>query len=180
MARHTGILSALVVAAAVAAPSLAGAQVSQIGRGRNVGLGLVFGWPNVGLGLNAFISNLNSIQVDLTWSYRNAHGYFGARADFLFWMPRITSSAALDLRWYLGPGLNLGVVNGLYSRPDGKHPEDGAFFLEAEMPIGLALQFKFPLDVTLEAIPRLYLLDSSIGAYLGIDIAAAVNVRYYF
>lgn len=179
MATHARFLSALVVATAMAAPSAVLAQVSPIGHGRNIGLGLVFGWPNVGLSLNAFVSNLNSLQVDLTWSYRSARGYYGARVDFLFWMPRITSSAALDLRWYLGPGVNLGVVNGLYDRPDGKH-YDGGFFLEAEVPIGIALQFKFPLDVTLEAIPRLYLVDSTYGAYLGLDLAAAANVRYYF
>lgn len=179
MATRSRIVTALALATAIAAPSTVLAQTSPIGRGRNIGLGLTFGWPNVGLSLNAFLSQQHSLQVDLTWSYRRDYGYFGARADFLFWMQRLASGSALDLRWYLGPGLNLGVVNGLYNRPDGKHYDSG-FFLEAEVPIGLALQFKFPLDVTLEAIPRLYILDSSYGAFLGIDIAAAVNVRYYF
>lgn len=179
MSRPSRFLSLAFVAASLAAPSLAHAQVSQIGRGRNFGLGLVFGWPNVGVGLNAYISQLNSLQVDLTWSYRSGYGYFGARADFLFWMPRIASTSYADLRWYVGPGLNLGIVNGLYNRPDGKH-YDGGFFLEAEVPIGIGLQFKFPLDVMLEAVPRLYIFDTNYGAFLGINIAAAVNVRYYF
>ncbi len=181
MARHSRILSALVIAAAaVALPSAAGAQVSRIGHGRNIGLGAVLGWPNVGIGLNAFLSDLNSIQVALTWSYRNAHGYFGLRGDFLFWMQRIATSTALDVRWYLGPGVNLARVNGLYARSDGRIIEDGAFFLEAEMPVGIALQFKIPLDVALEGIPKLFLFDSGNGAALRLDFAAAVNLRYYF
>lgn len=179
MSRPSRFLPLAFFAASLAVPALAQAQVSQIGHGRNFGLGLVFGWPNVGIGLNAFVSQLNSIQVDLTWSYRADHGYFGARADFLFWMPRIASTSYADLRWYVGPGVNLGIVNGLYNRPDGKHYDSG-FFLEAEVPIGIGLQFKFPLDVMLEAVPRLYIFDTNYGAFLGINLAAAVNVRYYF
>jgi hypothetical protein len=32
----------------------------------------------------------------------------------------------------------------------------------------------------LEAVPRLYIFDTTYGAFLGINVAAAINVRYYF
>ncbi len=115
MSRPSPCLPALaLVAASLAVPALAHAQTSQIGRGRTFGLGLTFGYPNVGLGINAFLSPDTSIQADLTWAYRNDYGYFGLRGDFLFWMHRLATTRAFDLRWYFGPGVFINLGSGTY------------------------------------------------------------------
>ena len=89
---HLAVVGAL-AAASLALPCTAFAQ-SQIGHGRNFGIGLVAGFPNVGLGLNVFTAPTQSIQVDLTWSYRNQRGYFGARAGLS------VLDAAPRVRWF--------------------------------------------------------------------------------
>ncbi len=179
MLRRTRLVGALAFALPLTLSAAAEAQVSRVGHGRNIGVGLAAGYPNVGLALNVFLREQNSLQVDFTWSYRSGYGYFGARADFLFWMDRLASTSYADVRWYFGPGANVGIVSGEYARPDGRH-YSGGFFVEAELPVGIALQFSAPLDLALEAVPRLYLVDSVNGPQLGLSVAAAAHLRFYF
>lgn len=57
--------------------------------------------------------------------------------------------------------------------------DNGVFYLGAEAAIGLAWRFaRVPVDLAIEAVPRLGLLDHAGGLWF--DIGAAFHARYYF
>ncbi|MBL8600571.1 MAG: hypothetical protein JNK72_01475 [Myxococcales bacterium] len=167
-------LSAGLVAASAFALTLAGAPSeahAQVGGGRNFGLGLALGFPNVGISAN-IIQGSNSIQLVGALRYRNysESGGLFLRGDYLFYPAVLTRASALDLKFYVGPGVNLGLGLG---RADG-------FYLGAELPVGLAFQFRrVPIDIGLEAVPVLTLLSSNEFG-LGFGIGGAAHIRYYF
>lgn len=166
-----------VVAAMLALPSAAAAQSSPIGAARRFGLGVVLGFPDLGLSLNPYLTERTSLQVDLSFAYRSDDRYALARADYLFWMPAIASSSWGDLRWYVGPGLYVGIPTGLYYSTRGTFRERG-FFLGPEVAVGIGAAFKFPIEVMLEVAPRLQLFDDE-GFFVGLSFSGAIHVRYY-
>jgi len=154
----------------MAAPS--SARASEIGESENFGIGLVLGYPHFGVSINFFMSNWVSLQIDpalyVNHYYHNSHDNFGAacRVDLLFWMPRLASWTYADLRFYFGPGVNLGV---------GFSDHDNLGF-GVEFPVGIGFQFnKVPIDLNFEAVPVIYVIDD---VYFG--IGGALNARYYF
>lgn len=168
--RTARVLSgAAVIAATLIAPSLASAQV---GHGRNFGLGLAVGYPNVGLSGNAFLGRGSSIQFTAAFRFHNSRygrGLF-LRGDYLFYPATLARASAFELKFYFGPGVNIGLGVG-----DGR-----GFFLGAELPVGLTFQFsRVPLDVAIEAVPVLEILNGDYGQ-LGFGIGGAAHVRYYF
>jgi len=168
--RSTPLLSGLaVVAATLVAPSFASAQV---GRGRNFGLGLVLGYPNVGVSANLLLSDASGLQFTAAFRFHNSrygNGLF-LRGDYLFYPATLARASAFDLKFYFGPGVNLGLGVG-----DGR-----GFFLGAELPVGLALQFnRVPIDIAFEAVPVLEILNGNNGV-LGFGIGGATHIRYYF
>lgn len=170
--RITQILSgAAVIAATLVVPSLASAQV---GRGRNFGLGLAVGYPNVGLSGNVLLGGGGGSSIQFTASFRYHNRHYGSglflRGDYLFYPATLVRASAFDLKFYFGPGVNLGLGVG-----NGR-----GFFLGAELPVGLTFQFsRVPLDVALEAVPVLEILNGDNGE-LGFGIGGAAHVRYYF
>ena len=163
------LLGAAVITAALVAPSIASAQV---GHGRNFGLGLVLGYPNAGLSGNVIFNERTSLQ--LSAAFRSHNSRYGSglflRGDYLFYPATLVRSGALDLKFYFGPGINLGLGLG-----DGR-----GFFLGAELPVGLALQFsRVPIDIAFEAVPVLEILNGNDGK-LGFGIGGAAHIRYYF
>ncbi len=171
--RITQILSgAAVIAATLVVPSLASAQVGR-GRGRNFGLGLAVGYPNVGLSGNVLLGGgASSIQFTAAFRYHNRRYGSGLflRGDYLFYPATLVRASAFDLKFYFGPGVNLGLGVG-----NGR-----GFFLGAELPVGITFQFsRVPLDVALEAVPVLAILNGDNGE-LGFGIGGAAHVRYYF
>jgi hypothetical protein len=177
MITRTLFAMGLLAVGALVVPSRSEAQ-TRIGRGRNLGVGIALGYPNVGLAFNGYFRETFSLQIDVTWSYRSGYGFAGGRADALFWMPALATADWGMLRWYVGPGAFVGVVTGTYYGPRNAFRSRG-FFLGAEAALGIALQFKIPIDVTLEVVPQLHLVDSD-GFFLGADVAAALHARYYF
>jgi len=180
MKRTTGLLvaSAAALALALAAPSTAHAQV---GGGRNFGLGLALGYPDVGLSAQYFLNQRTSLQFVASFWYgdgyvrgRNYAGYVPVssgiflRADYLFHPNVLTRGRVAALEWYVGPGLNFGFGNNDW------------FTLGVEAPIGLAVHFQqVPIDLALEFVPRLNILNSNgVGLYFG--GAGTFHVRYYF
>lgn len=182
MKRNTGLLvaSSAALALALAAPSTAQAQQT-IGNGRNFGLGLALGYPDVGISAQYFLNPRASLQFTATFWYgdgyvrgRNYAGYVPVtsgiflRADYLFHPNVLTRGRVAALEWYIGPGANFGFGNNEW------------FTLGLEAPIGLAVQFQsVPIDIALEFVPRLNILNSNgVGLYFG--AAGTLHVRYYF
>jgi hypothetical protein len=154
---------------------------TQIGNQRRIGLGLALGYPNVGLGTNFYLKSNVSLQLDATWGWRSGTSGFFARGDVLFWLNRLASGSAGELTWYVGPGAFLGFASGRYCRGYGNtYCSDGVFYLGLEAAIGIAWRFAaVPIDLALEAVPRLGLFDHQ-GAGLWFDIGAAFHARFYF
>ena len=171
-------LAAVSLLAGLAAlPSPAAAQASPIGSARRFGIGAVLGFPDVGLSLNPWLTARTSLQVDLSFAYRSNDRYGLGRVDYLFWLPTIASAGWGDLRWYVGPGLYVGIPTGLYYSVRGNFRERG-FFLGAEAAVGIGAAFKFPIEVMAEVAPRLQLADDE-GLFLGLSWSGAIHVRYY-
>lgn len=165
-----GLVAGVVLAGAlVAVPS--SVRASEIGNSENFGIGLVLGYPHLGLSINYFMTSSVSLQIDPALHvYHHYHNNdnlgIGCRVDLLFWMPTLASWTFADLRFYLGPGVNLGMGFG-------DHNNLG---LGVEFPVGIGFQFnKVPIDLNIEAVPVIYLIDD---VYFG--IGGALNARYYF
>lgn len=163
-----GVGASLVFAAlSVCAPE---AQ-AQVGGGRNFGLGLALGFPNVGLSGNYFMGQ-NSLQFAVAARYRNFSdtGALFLRADYLFYPATLARGSGADLKFYVGPGLNLGLGLGNVS----------GFYLGAELPVGLSVQLRrVPLDIAVEAVPVLFLFNGD-GIDPAFGIGGTLHVRYYF
>ena len=130
------------------------------------GVGVVAGYPDLGLSLNAFLTDTTSLQINPVASIGEDPG-FGGRLDWLFWPSTIASSDALDVDWFIGPGANF-------------YAGEWGFGLGAELPVGIGLAFQaVPIDLNLEAVPILHLIDDD-GVNPGFGIAGALNARYYF
>lgn len=178
MKPHALLLPAL-TALTLLAPATANAQVSPISRTRKFGLGAALGYPGLGVSINPFFSQHTSLQVDIGAGVRSTDQFFAGRVDFLYWFPHIASASWGDLRWYIGGGAYVDVPwDTYYSRRYGFR-RSGAFSLGAEAAVGIGFQLKFPIDIMLEAVPRLQLIDED-GFWAAVDFAAAIHVRYYF
>jgi hypothetical protein len=175
---HPKHVSLVLAAAFVAIPVVSQAQ-TQVGTARTFGLGVVVGFPSVGLSANFFVNPHNSVQIGATWSYRNDDRYVGIRADYLFWMPTLATGSYGEIRWYFGPGIVTGIVNGLY-RGGRTLARSNGWFLGAELPIGIGVRFRaVPIDLMAEVVPVLHLFDDQ-GAYAGLDVVGALHARIYF
>ncbi len=182
MKRTNGLLVASTAALALtlAAPSTAHAQV---GGGRNFGLGLALGYPDIGLSAQYFMNPRRSLQFVAAFWYRN--GYIGRRdltgdqpadsgiflrGDYLFHPNVLTRGSVAALEWFVGPGINAGFGFGGSSW----------FSLGIEGAIGLAVQFLHaPIDITVEFVPRIVLVTSN-GFYPDFIPSGTLHARYYF
>lgn len=159
-----GLVAGLVLAGVLAVAS--NARATEVGSSKNFGIGIVVGYPDIGLSINWFLSSLISVQIDPTIHFFDDNLRIGGRVDLLFWMPKLASFGFADLRWYWGPGANLGVGLG----------DKGGFGLGAELPVGIGFQFNsVPIDLNIEAVPVLHIIDD-----IKFGIGGALNARYYF
>ena len=155
------------------------AEATEVGRGRDFGLGVAFGSPT-SLVAKYFVGGGNALDFGLGfwsagWNCRrrggapdvcdnyNAFDLFTVNADYL-WQEPIVAGHAASLDWHIGAGGRAWFG-------------DGAFALAARMPVGLDLGFRKPsfLEVFLELAPAVYVVP---GLYL--DIEAFLGVRFYF
>ncbi len=144
---------------------------AQVGGNRSFGLGLALGFPDVGLSAN-IITGQNSIQLvgALRYDDYSDRGALFLRADYLFYPAVLARGSGADLKFYVGPGLHLGLGLG----------RSGGFYLGGELPLGLAVQLRrVPIDIAVEAIPMLGLIHSG-GTDLRFGIGGALHIRYYF
>jgi hypothetical protein len=155
------------------------AAATEVGHGRNFGIGAAFGSPTSLVG-KVFVGGGNAFDFGLGfWSYgwgcqrrgdapRLCDGYdafdlLTVNADYL-WQDGIVGGASATLDWHIGGGGRIWVG-------------DGTFAAAARMPVGLDLTFRKPsfLEVFLELAPALYIVPG-----LELDLEAFLGVRFYF
>jgi hypothetical protein len=155
------------------------AHATEVGRGRDFGLGVALGSPT-SLVAKYFVGGGNALDFGLGfWSYgwgcrrRGAapevcdnYGAFDlvtANIDYL-WQDGIVSGRTAALDWHIGAGGRVWIG-------------DGSFAAAARMPVGVDVTFRKPdfLEVFLEIAPALYIVPG-----LEIDIEAFLGVRFYF
>jgi hypothetical protein len=151
------------------------AQATEVGRGRDFGIGVAVGSPTSVVG-KIFIGGGNAIDFGLGfWTYGwgcNDRGYCDGRsldvvtlsADYL-WQDGIVSGSKANLDWHIGAGGRVWVGAG-----------DAA--VAARMPVGLDLTFRRPsfLEVFVEIAPAVYVVPNLVD----VDIEAFLGVRFYF
>jgi opacity protein-like surface antigen len=169
-----------VLALTVVAGAGATAHATEVGRGRNFGLGFQLGEPTAFIG-KAFIGGDNAIDFGVGfqgWGYRGCYhrgpnDYCGDRyrdlslhGDFL-WQENLVHQQ-VNLDWHIGGGARV-----VFWRWDGG--SDVGLF--ARVPIGLDLSFQRPsfLEVFFEIAPGLWLIP-----FADIDLDAALGVRLFF
>lgn len=154
------------------------AQATEVGHGRDFGLGFAFGSPT-SIVAKYFIGDNNALDFGLGfWRYgwhcdnpadNQYCGHYSAfnrvslNADYL-WQDPIVAGRAANLDWHIGAGGRVWLGG-------------GDFALAARMPIGLDLTFRKPafLEVFLELAPALYIVPD-----INLDIEAFLGVRFYF
>ena len=150
------------------------AEATEVGHGRDFGLGVAIGSPTSIVG-KVFVGGDNAVDFGFGfWTYGfgcNDRGYCDGRtldvvtlnADYL-WQDSITGGAKATLDWHIGAGGRVWVGSG-----------DAA--VAARMPVGLDLTFRKPsfLEVFLELAPAVYVVPG-----IGVDIEAFLGVRFYF
>jgi hypothetical protein len=167
----------LVGSCAVFFAKLPSASATEVGRGRDLGLGFAFGSPTSLVG-KYFVGPGNALDFGLGfWSYgwrcSRADGRFcsGDRAfdlvsinvDYL-WQEPIVAGPGANLDWHIGAGGRVWLGG-----------DD--FAAAARMPLGIDLTFRRPdfLEVFLEVAPAVYVVPN-----INLDIEAFLGVRFYF
>lgn len=154
--------------------NLSRAEATEVGRGRDFGLGVAFGSPTSIVG-KYFVGGGSAWDFGFGfWTYGwgcNNRGFCDGRsfdvvtlnADYL-WQDGIVAGSKANLDWHIGAGGRVWVGGGDAS-------------VAARMPVGLDLTFRKPsfLEVFLELAPAVYVVP---GLYL--DLEAFLGVRFYF
>jgi hypothetical protein len=179
----TRLLSVMVLSLTIVAGTSATAHATEVGNGRNFGLGFQLGDPTALIG-KAFIGRGNAIDFGLGfgvgWGYarcRDSHGdwyYCGDRygrnwslhGDYLWQDNLVRGRAQLD--WHIGAGARIDFWDAF---------DGGRVAVTARMPIGLDLSFDRPnfLEVFFELDPGIVIVPPLI-----FDLDAAIGVRFFF
>jgi hypothetical protein len=167
------VLAGIVALAVTAWPGRA--QATEVGYGRNLGLGFVLGDPTGFVG-KYWVGRTNAIDMGFgfygyAWGWCDNHGCggnqsFSLNADYLWQSNLVRSTAQLD--WHIGAGARTIIWN------DGGR---GHVALGPRMPIGLDLMFNNPnfLEVFFELAPIIYVAPGA-----GFNIEGGLGVRLYF
>ena len=150
------------------------AHATEVGHGRNFGLGVAFGSPTSIVG-KYFLSSENAIDFGLGfWTYGwgcNNRGFCEGRsfdvvtvnADYL-WQDSVVHGGKASLDWHIGAGGRVWIGGGDAS-------------IAARMPVGLDLTFRKPsfLEVFLEIAPAVYVVPD-----VHLELEGFLGVRFYF
>jgi hypothetical protein len=178
----TRLISVMVLSVTIVAGAGATARATEVGNGRNFGLGFQLGDPTALIG-KVFIGRGNAIDFGLGlggWGYsrcrdRNNNWYycgdryghdFSIHGDYLWQDNLVHQQAKLD--WHIGAGARMIFWDAF---------DGGRVALIGRMPIGLDLTFQRPsfLEVFFEVAPGIMVVPP-----LYFDIDAALGVRFYF
>jgi hypothetical protein len=157
------------------------ASATEVGRGRDFGLGLAFGNPSAIVG-KVFAGSTEAIDFGL--GFRN-HGYgncnnhrwgcgndsLSLHADYLR-QDNLLMQGNVVLDWHLGGGGRVWFYD-----YDNDNNNDDDLAIAARMPVGIDLMFRRPsfLELYLEIAPSLWI-------YPGLDLRfdSALGIRAYF
>ncbi|MES1205877.1 MAG: DUF3996 domain-containing protein [Pseudomonadota bacterium] len=162
----------------LAATGAGTAQATEVGYGRNFGLGFELGNPTGFVG-KYWLGRTNAIDFGLGfdgyyggWCTNDRNGVCGGRftinADYLWQSNLVKSTAQLD--WHIGVGGRMNIWN---------QGDRNYFSLGVRMPVGLDLMFNNPsfLEVFFEIAPLLY-AGPNVGVWVAFD--GNLGVRFYF
>ncbi len=168
---------------ALASGSAKLAHATEVGSGRNFGLGFQIGDPTALVG-KVFVGNSNAIDFGVGFfnygrgrCYDSKGRWYGCdggyrnlslHGDFLWQDNLARGSAKLD--WHIGAGARVHFSNNEFR----DRTELG---LQARMPVGLDLTFEKPsfLELFFELAPGIWVYP---GLYIDIDVA--LGARFYF
>lgn len=173
----TTIFAALVLAGVVGRD----ASATEVGYGRNFGLGFEVGNPTAIVG-KYWVGRTNAWDFGLGFdgyygdfcTYNNTYGACDGRwtihADYLWQSNLVKSTAQLD--WHIGAGGRLNMWD---------HAGRNYVAMGARMPVGLDLMFNNPsfLEVFFEIAPVLY-VGPGVGNILWFAFDGNLGVRFYF
>ena len=178
MSSRTFVIPALVVSGLLlgAAPA---ARATEVGAGRDLGLGVAVGGPTSLVG-KYYFNRDGALDFGLAfgrWGYAcrdrwdgwcDGYRRLGLNVDYLWQDTLARGSANLD--WHIGGGARLWMW-------DDYSPRNEEVALAARMPIGLDLTFARPsfLEVFLELAPALYIVPG-----VALDVEGFIGVRFYF
>jgi hypothetical protein len=115
------------------------------------------------------LSKNHRLEFDLGW--RESHHYDAAKLVGIFqW------NIDGGLNWYAGPGVGIGTYRYNHDGPGPDYDDNGAFVM-ATGDIGVEYLFDFPLQLSVDFRPEIYLndyRDDNFGADIGI------SARYRF
>lgn len=159
------------------------AQATEVGYGRNFGLGFEIGNPTGFVG-KYWLGRTNALDFGLGFdgyygSYGQyctnnnngvCNGRFTIHADYLWQSNLVRSSAQLD--WHIGAG---GRIN-FWNNNNNSYASVGA-----RMPVGLDLMFNNPsfLELFFEIAPIIYIAPN-VGQILWFSFDGSLGVRFYF
>jgi hypothetical protein len=175
------LIQTMVLSLTIVAGAGATAYATEVGSGRNFGLGFQLGDPS-GFTGKAFIGRGNALDFGLGfggWGYGRCHhpngdyydcadryGHdFSLYADYLWQDNLVHQEAKLD--WHIGGGARIIFWDAF---------DHGYVDLIARMPLGLDLTFRRPdfLEVFFEIAPGIVITHPYF------DIDADIGVRFYF
>ena len=171
--RMNPLLSALAVAlVALTSPA---AEASQVGAGRDFGLGVTLGAPS-GLSMKIFMANQHALDIAVGVGYYGGAS-FDTHVDYHFYTKPLTRTSAFDLPLYIGVGgrFNFWFEDGNRHYWGGK-TKSGRVGVGVRVPIGIAFHFnKVPVDLFLEIVPGLGVIPG-----VGFHLDGAIGARYFF
>ena len=172
--RFALITAAFIAFGALASLSPRSAQATEVGYGRNFGLGFELGEPTGFVG-KYWVGRTNAIDMGFGfygygWGLCDDRGCGGRQSysfhgDYLWQSNLVKSTAQLD--WHIGAGGRM-----IFWNDNRQHVALGA-----RMPVGLDLMFNAPsfLEVFFELAPSVYVAPG-----MGFTIEGALGVRFYF
>ena len=156
------------------------AEATEVGYGRNFGLGFELGNPTGFVGkywvdrVNAWDFGVGFDGYSYGWCTNDTHGVCGnrftANGDYLWQSNIVKGSAQLD--WHIGAGARINIWN------DSNH---SYVALGGRMPVGLDLMFNRPsfLEVFFEIAPLIY-VGPAVGRVLWFSFDGNLGVRFFF
>jgi hypothetical protein len=180
------LLAAMLVFAAVAAPSPAEARPRPAGKhhqsnfeaNKTFGLGIILGAPS-GISGKYFVGPDTAIDFGVGFlgcCYHRGRGGVHLHGDFLWHPISLVSAEAFELPFYVGVGVRF------WNFGDDRYADGSAFGVR--VPFGLAFDFNnAPIDIFVELVPVFDLFfgyDCDGCNNAGFDFDGAIGFRYYF
>jgi len=167
-----------ILALAITAGAAGSAKATEVGYGRNFGLGFVLGDPT-GLVGKYWVSKTNALDFGLGFygyafgTCTNNNPCNGGYQNYSFWVDylwqsNLVKSPAVQLDWHIGGGGRAIVWSG---------GGNSHVLVGGRMPVGLDLMFTNPsfVEIFFELAPAVY-IDPAVS----LNIEVGLGVRFYF